>query len=200
MQIAKCLGRISITDSLRGRTSSSSGNVFSVSICLNLCQDKFRRALLHILLWTPLKAGCGRRQLESIKIQLWTPSLILYLQTANNRDGPGPQQVSTLLSREKEEKQMWKGGTDNILFLHSENPCPFGWFSESLPGKARPETMDPATFSRSLHTCVMLGCLRTLFKFSAFSPRATLWGCLQTESGVTALAALQKFWGSWKEV
>lgn len=90
---------------------------------------------------------------------------------------------------------MWKrkGRADHHLFLNSKDPCPSAWFPEPLPGKARLKTKDPATFSRSMHTCVMLGSLGTLFKSSAFSPRATLWSCLQTKAGVTALAALSKF-------
>lgn len=88
---------------------------------------------------------------------------------------------------------MWKGKGRTDVFLHSKSPCPSGWFPEPLPGKARVKTKDPATFSGSMHTCVMLGCLGTLFRHSAFSPRAVLWSCLQTKAEVTALAALQKF-------
>lgn len=75
-----------------------------------------------------------------------------------NRDGPGPQQVSTLLFSGKEEKKMWKrkSRTDHHPFLDSESSCPSGWFPEPLPGKARLKKKDPATFSRNMHIRVTL--------------------------------------------
>lgn len=151
-----------------------------------------------------LKAVHGRRYLEGTKIHLWPSSLTLYLQTATEQGCPRPQWSQLFSSVKKRKKKCGEEGQYGwssfpqytVRFFALLSGCQ----SPTPQQKSKAPPRGPATAGEGMRTCMMLGCLGRSSRSSPFSPRTTVWDCLQTKAGAAALAALQKLWGSWKGV
>lgn len=125
-----------IADSLRGRTGSTVGSVFSVSVCLNTVQLKTcARASSGVLCFTScykdpqrLSAVEDTQRAPRFGCDLLLSLCIFRLQS--KWDVPGPQWSQHISLVKKRKNKCVRGGIIWITLFFStgsESPCTFEW-------------------------------------------------------------------------